>query len=387
MKILFVSPTVPWPPDSGGRIRTGKLLKYLRPLCDVHLRAVLATEADEQAVANLAPLCASVQVFPRSRPDAVMRWTRSKLERWFHSPALEAALVRELAREHYDLVHLDEMFLARALPDPCDVPAVLHHHKLDLDLSELLPAAAGLAGSFDLHKLRRLEDEAARRYHHHILCSEEDARTFAARHPGLECAVVESGFDPDYFHRASPAPARERETLLFLGTLSYGPNVDALRYLLDDILPTLRAARAGILIDVVGSDPSPEVRALAAPGINIVGSVSDVRPHLERAAVLIAPLRIGGGTRVKLVEALGLATPVVTTTIGAEGLRLVDREHLRLADTPAAFARAVLEVLDDPAGARAMGERGLAFARERYTWDRLAARLLEHWQHAAASSP
>jgi polysaccharide biosynthesis protein PslH len=159
-----------------------------------------------------------------------------------------------------------------------------------------------------------------------------------------------------------------------------------LRYLLDDILPTLRAARPGLTIDVVGSDPSPEVRALAAPGINIIGSVSDVRPHLERAAALIAPLRIGGGTRVKLVEALGLATPVVTTTIGAEGLRLVDREHLRLADTPDAFARAVLEVLDDPDGGRAMGERGLAFARERYTWDRLAARLLEHWQHAAASS-
>jgi len=381
LKCLFVTPAVPYPPDSGGRIRTYRLLRELGTRTRLHLRAVLETPAAATALAQLEPYCASVKGFPRAASSPWRHTTRPKLERWFHSAALVFALRSELERGDFDLVHLDELCLARCVDAHARTPVVVHHHKLDSVLHELLPQRNPLGKAFDLFKLRRLEAAAARRFRFHVLTSAQDQAQLLARYPRLETAVVESGFDPEYF-QPSDAP-REPQRLLFLGSLDYGPNVDGLQWFVREVLPLILIRRPGVRLCVVGSSPLPGVRALACAQVEVVGAVDDVRPQLSSASALVVPLRIGGGTRIKIVEALGCELPVLSTPIGVEGLEFRDPEHLYLAHGAQAFAEAALALLADPQEARARSRRGRELALERYTWRDLAGRLLQVWERAA----
>jgi glycosyltransferase involved in cell wall biosynthesis len=381
LKCLFVSPAVPWPPDTGGRVRTFELLRALHARADVHLRAVLDPPEAAQRLAKLESHCASVQGFERSPPNAWMHFSRAKAERWFFSSSLRAALRAELARERYDLVHLDEMFLSRALDLDLATPLVVHHHKLDTRFQAALPRSDPRSGSFDLFKLRRLEACAAQRTRFHVLTSAEDERLLRARFPSLETTVVESGFDPDHFRPSGEA--RASDELLFLGSLDYTPNVDGLKWFVREVLPEILAERPMVRLNVVGSAPCDEVRALGGHHISVVGAVAEVRPQLLRASALIVPLQIGGGTRLKIVEAVACETPVVSTAIGAEGLAFRDPEHLWIESSAAAFAAATLALLRDPRDAVERARRGRELALERYRWSDLAEKLLGAWQRAA----
>jgi glycosyltransferase involved in cell wall biosynthesis len=303
------------------------------------------------------------------------------LERWFYSPSLVAALRDELESGHFDLVHLDELCLARALDRRVSTPVVVHHHKLDTLLHELLPQRNPLGKAFDLFKLRRLEAAAAKRYRFHVLTSAEDQAALRALHPALETSVVESGFDPEYFRPRQVQ--REREQLLFLGSLDYAPNIDGLQWFVREVLPLILAIRPSVRLSVVGSAPPQDVLALNSATVQVLGRVSDVRPHLCSAAGMVVPLRIGGGTRIKIVEALGCELPVISTAVGAQGLEFSDPEQLWIADDAAEFAAKTLELLGDPEQASERARRGRELALRRYTWQDLAGRLLEAWKRAA----
>lgn len=394
MKVLFACPWIPWPLDDGGRIRTYNLLKAVARHAEVHLRVVLAPGQDEDDARELEPWCASVRVFSRGKPGTWTRWARPKIERWFHSPGLAAEMAAELATGGYDLVHLDELLLARSTPADSRVPVVQHHHKLDTVLYSALAGHRGVTKHFDLFKLRRLERESARLYRHHVVCSEGDARILTERYPRIVCTAIPSGYDPEYFRPEEgggegddPGGAREPATLVFVGSMGYGPNVDAAVRFVREILPGLRATRPELRTIVVGKDPSPEVRALAGPGVQVTGAVPDVRPYLRRATAMVVPLRIGGGTRLKIVEAMGAGTPVVSTYTGAEGLALEHREHLLLAGDNAAFAACVNELLDDPHLARDLARRAHERVSRLYTWPVLGASLVEAWRAAAGGVP
>jgi hypothetical protein len=383
MKVLFVCPFVPWPLVNGGKIRTYHLIREASALAEIHLRVIQEPQPAPDARSALEPWCASLEFFERSRPGRIERWKLPKLERWFHSRPLLAAVRGDLARGGFRLVHLDELLLARVVPPERSVPVLQHHHKLDTVLYGSLPGDEGLARHFDLWKLRRLEAESARRYRHHLLCSQEDADLLRARYGALDCAVLPSGFDPLSFRPAAPPLARAPGELVFLGSMDYGPNVEAVRRFAREILPRIRALRPGVTFTIVGADPAPEVRALEGPGLRVTGRIEHVQPYLERASVLVVPLAIGGGTRLKIVEALALGTPVVSTTIGAQGLGLEHGQHLLLADDDEAFARAVLRLLDDPAAGERLGRTGSAFVHEHYSWRRLAQELVDTWERVA----
>lgn len=384
MKVLFVCPFVPWPLVNGGKIRTYHLLRAAARECEVHLRVIQEPEPVEGAEEALRAIVASAAFFERSRPGRLQRWQLPKLERWFHSRPLLEAVHRDLAGGGFKLVHLDELLLARIVPDARTIPVVQHHHKLDTVLYESLSAAT-LEQRFDRWKLRRLEAESARRYRHHLLCSQDDADTLRARHGALDCAVVPSGFDPVCFRPDPAGPAREPARLVFLGSMDYGPNVEAVVRFVRESLPLVRAARPEVRFEIVGGNPSPEVRALAGPGVSVTGRVDEVQPYLARASALVVPLAIGGGTRLKIVEALALGTPVLSTTIGAQGLGLVHGTHLLLADGAQAFAQAALELLADPARAARLGERGRAHVHEHYRWEVLGHELVDYWERVAFS--
>ena len=384
MKVLFVCPFVPWPLENGGKIRTYHLLKTAAREVEIHLRVIQEPTPLGDARDALAPHCRTLAFFERSRPGRLERWKLPKLERWFHSRALLAAVREDLARGGFRLVHLDELLLARLVPAERALPVIQHHHKLDTVLYDALATEETLARRFDRWKLRRLEAESARRYRHHLLCSQDDADTLRARYGALDCAVVPSGFDPEAFRPARTTP-REPARLLFLGSMDYGPNVEAVVRFVGECLPRISAARPEVVFEIVGGNPTSAVQALASAHVLVTGRVPAVQPYLERASALVVPLAIGGGTRLKIVEALALATPVVSTTIGAQGLGLTSGAHLWLADGAEAFAAATLRVLSDPSQAAQLAARGHAEVFERFRWEVLGRELVDYWERVAFS--
>ena len=386
MKVLFVCPFVPWPLVNGGKVRTFNLLKAASAFAEVHLRVIREPGMDAGAEDALRPHCATLAFFERGRPGSWMRWSRPRLERWFHSPALQAAVQLDVDTGGFHLVHLDELLLARIVePRGRRVPMVQHHHKLDTVLYDTLHAGRGPHRFFDLWKLHRLEAESARRYRHHLTCSEEDARILRERHGALDCHAVPSGFDPAFFRPPEPAPHRDPLSLLFLGSMDYGPNVDAARLFAAECMPALRARHPGVRFQIVGGDPAPEVKALAGPDVVVTGAVPDVRPHLLGCGQLVVPLRIGGGTRLKIVEALAMGTPVVSTPIGAEGLGLADGHDLLLAADPQAMVEAVSSGISDPEAAERRAGQGRRSVHDRYRWEVLGHELAEYWERVAFS--
>ncbi len=376
---------MPWPLVNGGKIRTYNLLARAASQAEIHLRVIREPGMADDAVDALSAICASVTFFDRARPGPWARWMQPKLERWFHSTSLFATLRSELAGGGFQLVHLDELLLARLVPPNRKLPVIQHHHKLDTVLYDSLWSAAGPTRHFDLWKLRRLEKESARRYRHHLLCSAEDADILRERYGALDCGVVPSGYDPVAFSPTEPPPARDPDRIVFVGSMNYGPNVDGVVRFVHEVLPAIRARRPNVRFDIVGGEPVRAILDLASDHITVTGRVPDVRPFLERASLMVVPLAIGGGTRLKIVEALALSTPVVSTTIGAEGLGLVDGEHLVLADGASPFADAVARQLAAPGAAAQLGARGRTFVEGRYRWDLLAGDLVEYWEHVAFS--
>ncbi|QDU84359.1 hypothetical protein Pla163_14660 [Planctomycetes bacterium Pla163] len=387
MKVLVVCPFVPWPLDSGGRIRTFHLVRALASEAEATTQVELWCVADERDPGplelELARAIPRTRLFPRSRVSAFERLARAKVERWFASNALHDALAERFRVAPPDLVHVDEMSVLRSIPDaPC--PLLVHHSKLDLEF-HALAHGDGAAARFDRAKLRRLEDLAARRARHHVVCSPGDRELLLGRHPLLQVTAVPSGFDPDHFAPdACGVVEREPGTLLMLGSLDYEPNVDGLEYWVDAIGPLVPATTR---LRVVGRNPTPRVRAACARArergarIELVGEVDDVRPELARAQALVVPLRIGGGTRLKIAEALAMRTPVISTSVGAEGLELGPR-HLDLADSPEAFAAAVRRLGDDPRGTHERVDAGHRKVAEHLAWPQLAARLRAAWRSA-----
>lgn len=385
MRILFVSPNVPWPPDSGGRIRTFELLRALGKQCDLELWCVAEPRDLEQAHLELESVVKAVQIFPRSELPWHLRHLRTKPERWFHSKALIEALARRVRLDPPDVLHADELLLARSLPVEFAERTVIHHHKLDLELAQHLesdgaaPAIVRVQRRVQTRLTARLENFAAEHFKRHVVCSAEDQALLAGRYTDLRIATVPSGFDAERF---APNPAVERvpNELLFLGTLSYEPNLDGLEWFAANVWDNLRQRHPELVLRIVGREPGRRAHALLRPGMQLVGPVEDPLPDLWRASALLVPLRIGGGTRLKVTEALGAGTPVLSTTIGAEGLGLEDGRHLLLADDPTSFSAAVERLLADPGLGARLAAEGRSYALEHLSWPVLGERLHRAWR-------
>jgi glycosyltransferase involved in cell wall biosynthesis len=225
-------------------------------------------------------------------------------------------------------------------------------------------------------RMRRHEMAECRRFDHVVAVSPQDAEAFRAEYGVASVSDVPTGVDTDYF-RPSGREARQPHDLVFTGSMDWMPNEDAILYFAEQILPRVRARVPGVTLTVVGRNAPPRVRALgdADPAIRVTGSVPDVRPYIERAALFVVPIRVGGGTRLKIFEAMAMERAVVSTSVGAEGLPVRDGVDGVLRDTPEAFADALVELLARPERAAAIGREAAAVVRARFGWDGVAAQF------------
>lgn len=381
-RVLFLAPSVPWPPDSGGRIRTGQLLRGLRDEHEVHVWCVERPGGSNPDLEAAGELCEDLRIFPRSSRGPLAALSGPNEEGWFWSAPLARAL-RNRASQDFDVLHVDELSQSRLVPDTLAIPRVAHHHKLDLELSAAL-RPAGARRELELQRWRQLEQHSLGQTLDHVFCSEADAARFATRHPTARTHVIENGVDSVSF--APAESARESRHLLFVGSFDYAPNARGVACFLQQVWPVLRAQHADLQLSLVGRGARPaDLHALPA-GVTWVGAVPDVRPWFARATALVVPLAVGGGTRLKILEAAAMGCPVVSTEVGAEGLRLEPGLDFWSASSIAELAVSLDECLVARQQAAERAQRARALILEHHDWNPIARRLGDLWRSVSESS-
>jgi glycosyltransferase involved in cell wall biosynthesis len=318
------------------------------------------TRAGEpQDFSPLTSLCREVHVVPSAPASRPLRTYRA---------AVSALLVN---RRPYFVAELLSIPRHKVIVDLDDLESV--KEGLRLQLAPLRPWS--LALRVDNGKLRHVERRSAGRYLRVVLCKEQD-RAFFPRRTRQRALVLPNGIDGALLEVPRGTPAGD--DLVMVGNFRYAPNVDGATWMVREVMPLVWAARPRTRLVLVGDD----VRQFARPlhdgqRVVVTGRVPEVTPYVTAAAASVVPIRVGGGTRIKILESMALRTPVISTHIGAEGIDAVDGRYLRLADSPEAFARAVLELLADRGRAAALGQAGAALVAERYTWRQIRERLAD----------
>jgi glycosyltransferase involved in cell wall biosynthesis len=391
MRILWLNVGGLWPLNTGGRQRSFNIISEL---AERHQLTVLTTHSagdDHAALAAELPGCEVISV-PYALPKrgsasfalALLRSWLSPLPvtlwKW-RIPALQSETARLLTPEHTDLCVVDFLYAAPNLPRDVAVPTVLFEHNAEYLIWKRLYEAEkrrfhrALLG-IEWKKLRRAEAAACTHAAVALAVSENDRAALAEAAPQARVRAIPTGVDTAYFHPNGTRQAAAK--LVFTGSMDWYPNEEAVLYFIDAVLPLIRREIPEASLTVVGRNPGARLRAAANGVVQVTGTVDDVRPYIGEAAVYVVPLRIGGGTRIKIFEALAMGKAVVSTRLGAEGLPLVSGEHFLAADEPEDFARAVVELIRRPERRRALEEAGRKLVEERYSWNRAAREFELH---------
>ena len=399
MHILWVKMGGLWPSTTGGRVRS---LQIVSELARRHQVTVVTTHGagdDPEGLKRQLSHCHEVVSFPYAVPKlgspafpaAVARSWMSKypVDLWkWREPQVRAKVRSLIDSGAIDLCISDFLFAAANVPTGGSVPVVLFEHNVEymiwqrLCALETRPWRRALF-EIEWRKLRAREADACRDADLTIAVSDDDRRRLEALAPGIRAASIPTGVDTNYF-RPDGRPACATR-LVFSGSMDWHPNEDAVIYFAEAILPRIRAEIPDAALTVVGRNPTARLREAAALArIDVTGTVDDVRPSIGEAAVYVVPLRAGGGTRLKIFEALAMAKPVVSTTVGAEGLGLEDGRHFVAADDPEKFADAVIGLLRNPERQRTLGQAGRDLVETYYSWPTIAREFEERCEEVVA---
>ncbi len=388
MNILMVSPYIP-SPTSGNRSRSYYLLKMLARQHTVSLLAIDdgVTPAVPQSLAPLEDFTSIIQTVPfvaaypkRVRQLINLLIGRSTFLSQRRTAGMQRALNDLLAHRHYDAI-LFEGALASDYQLPLQQgKMILDQHNIEYEVLHrtYLHETAPLRKWYNWREsvlVRRAELRLCQRADALVMTSERERAAMQSilSHPVIE--VVPNGVDIDYFNAQGTGQEQEGR-IVFTGSMEYYPNIEAVLFFARACWPRIREAIPGASWHIVGKNPRPEVQRLAKlPGVTVTGSVADVRPSFTQAAVAIVPLRVGGGTRLKILEAMAMRKPVVSTSLGCEGLAVEPGTHLLVADEPEAFACSVIELLKDRERRQALGTAGRALVEAEYSWQRCGDRL------------
>ena len=391
MRILVVYPYIPFPVDRGTYQRTFHLLRALARDHEVDLLALSENGERMDQKEVFAGFCRRVEFvpfahppWPRLFPDRLLNPLPTTVRHW-RVAGIGEAIRAFAAGQRYSLAHVCDIVMAQYfLDDTGGLPLAVDRSRVDLQvqLAQREAMSRGVRQAVldweNLVKLRRFERRVARRAALEVVCGPDDEsfiRERISRDVAVE--VVTNGVDLDYFAPGSaPEPRAAAPTVLFCGAMDYTPNVDALRWFFGGIHEPLRQLVPDLRVLIVGKSPVAEVQACAQrPGVTVTGSVPDVRPYYRSAWMQIVPLRIGGGTRLKIPESMAMGTAVVSTTIGAQGLGLRHGEDVLLADTPGDFARETARALQDPALRSRLEQEGMRTVHARLSWPGLGRKL------------
>ncbi len=388
MKILFLSPTVPYPLTDGGRIRVFNLLKQIAQNNDVTLLALETQPTDGDSITNIQNLGIKVHLIPNS--SMLPRISLSTLLSAFFKrqpitvarynvPTYRQKLRELLSSETFDLVHY-EMFHIAQFYSETDLPRVLSQQNVDSAIWRRLQGETSnlfykCAYWTQQLAFQRCERVISPKFDAVTCTSDIDAAVFQQHCAEGVVKVIPNGVDVTHYRPNFTSEALAH--LIYIGSMDWYPNEDAVSFFAEEVLPQIQDKVPDVKFSIVGGNPSTRVQKLAGrEGVVVTGRVPEIKPYFSEATVFVVPLRIGSGTRLKILEALAMGKAVVSTTVGAEGLTLRDGEEIFIADEPKAFAEAVTQLLTDPSLRQKIGENGRARVEQDYDWRNIGKKLL-----------
>ena len=409
MEILWASHIIPYPAKSGVHLRSYNLLRGLAAKHDVDLLAFIQEawldvfypsreEGMEECARELGKFCRSVRFLTIDSLKRSGGKRRTAVEglicptsytiRWLQSARAHAAFADAARRVSYSLVHFDTIGLAPFRGHFAGTPATLGHHNIE---SHMLTRRAENERNIAKRLYFRLEGARVRHYESrvasdfdlHITCSELDCERLRAVAPSVRVVAVPNGVDAEYFkpaHRDSTV-----RSLIFVGSLNWYPNVDAVLFLLREIWPLVKATIPELRLDLVGSAPPPHIIELAAAlqDVKVHGFVDDVRPLMDAASLYVCPIRDGGGTKLKILDAFAMQQCVVAHPIACEGIDVIPGRHVEFAESAAAFAATITRLLQRPSERADMGRAARQLVVERYSFSEIGRRLCDVFEAVA----
>ena len=393
MNILWLKTELLHPLDEDVRMRSYHILRELNrehaviylTLDDGHAAAEAAARATEYctelvrvpmrppAKRSLASYRDLARSFSSSLPYAVGK---------YRSAAMQQKIAEIVRDKSIDVAVCDSLVATVNVPTALPVPTILFQHKVEA-IGCHRPASASdpfRKRYFQQqgYRMYAFERSQCRRFDHVIAVSPEDFAWFTVDYGVQHASYIPGGVDTTFFRPASAARAEPRH-LVFTGSMDRISNEDAASYFMTAILPRVRDVASDVKLTIIGRDPTPRVQTLARlhSCVHVTGTVADIRPYLERATVVVVPLRIGGGTRSEIFEAMAMEKPIVSTTVGVDGLPVSDNEHLLIADTAEQLASAVTRLLDNPVFAKELGRRAASLVRSKFAWSQVATRFAD----------
>ena len=401
MRVLHFAPRVCWPLDTGAKLRNYHLGRVLSDKADVTLLAF--TDA-EQSLVPLESFYEQVVTVPRDRGYTLSKKIRRALGRTplpvlnYTTASMKRTLERVLSEQAFDIVQVESIHLVDyltiirgATPRPlmtCDwhnIESELMRRYGEREPNMLKRAYAGkTARSMSVYEQRALHELDA-----HIAVSQRDAERLRDLNAAARVFVIENGVDTAYYSDApktsmpvsSANSNRKPNKIVFVGSMDYHANIDGAVSFARDVWPELHTGHPELIFTIVGRDPAPEVRAQATnPGIEVTGTIDDVRPFYREALAAVVPLKVGGGSRLKILEAMAAGVPVVSTTVGAEGLDVHDGLDILIANTNEELAEKIISLIESKDLRQKLSTAGLTLVSEHYDWSRLGANLFEIYQ-------
>ena len=390
MNILWLNANLLLPLDKGGKLRTWHVMRHLAKRHDITYLSFAEPGQRDADRDGMREVCRVLETVPRTDPEkGTLSFYADAARHLVHAlpyavgkyrDAEYAARVRRhLESGRFDALVCDFLVPAVNLPPHLQLPTVLFTHNVEAEIWRRHAANATNPVSRVLMKQQwdrmiRFERATLSRFDLVLAVSDVDRQTFNELYPGAARSpihVVQTGVDTSYF---APLPGHERRGhLVFTGSMDWLPNEDGMLYFAREILPLIRREEPAVTLSIIGRAPTPAVKRLAdEAGIEVTGRVEDVRPHVAAGQVYVVPLRIGGGTRLKIFEAMGMAKAVVSTMVGAEGLPVTPGQDIVVADDPATFARAVVRLIRDADERRRIETAARRLVVERYDWAAVA---------------
>ncbi len=407
MRILWLKTELLHPIDKGGKIRTYNMLKKLKRDHQVTYLTLDDGSAGVNAREKAEEYCHELVCIPHHQREKFTTGFYAELLsnlissqpyaiKKYESPSMRREILERASAGAFDVLICDFLAPAVNVPDDLPCPSVLFQHNVEAmiwkrhyEMQSNPLKKTYLFGQW--RKMRSFEKQMCRQFDCVIAVSAEDRDQMRRDYSLTAVFDVPTGVDTDFF-RPREQVKTEPHNVVFTGSMDWLPNEDAIRYFTEKIMPRIKQAVPDLTVTVVGRNPYSALLELSKrdPSILVTGRVDDVRPYMERGAAYVVPLRIGGGTRLKIFEAMAMEKAIVSTSIGAEGLPVQNGVELLLADTPESFADSVIHLLGDAAAAREMGQRAAKSVRDQFGWDKVAekfAEICEHLTREGQASP
>ncbi len=386
MRILFLAPGLPHPPHQGTALRNWGLISNLAQRHDIWLLSF--TFADEEITDELNAACQKIGIVPRptrSTLSRVLTLVGSKqpdLSRRLASSDFDIQLRTWLKSTKFDVVQIEGLEMGpfadtvrtmaphtSIVYDAHNAETLIQQRAFDIDARQLKRWPHAVYSRLQLPRLRRFEERVCSTADSVLCVSPVDQTTLNSNAPGIQAVLVPNGIELADYGPASIKSGLPQNAIVFSGKMDYRPNVDAVHWFGQNIFPHVRQEVRSARFFIVGKNPTPAVLNLGErEGITVTGAVPDVRPYVAGATVFVVPVRMGGGTRFKILEALALQRAVVSTPIGAEGFGVLSGHELELAESEADFSRTVVDLISDSERRTQLGEAGRRFVAASYDW-------------------